>query len=269
MTNKPLNNILTGFSPPLLRVNDLHKSFGDAEVLKGISFSVQKSQVIGLLGRSGSGKSTLLRCLNMLEQPDGGNIWLENEEIGFTGPNRKPISAKELARQRQSLAMVFQQFNLWPHRTVLENVIEGPIQVLGEKKEVVVDRALELLDRVGLKNKANSYPIRLSGGQQQRVSIARALAMQPKVILFDEPTSALDPELVGEVLGVMLDLAKSGATMIVVTHEMNFAKEACDEILLLGNGLLVDRGTPEEVMGRVGTSDAHKLFEKNMIELAR
>lgn len=254
---------------PLLVVDNLKKNFGHIEVLKGISFSVKKSQVIGLLGRSGSGKSTLLRCLNMLERPDGGHIWLGDEEIGFAGASRKLRSPRDLARQRRSMAMVFQQFNLWPHRTVLENVIEGPLTVLGEPREVVTERALALLDRVGMKAKADCYPIRLSGGQQQRVSIARALAMQPKIILFDEPTSALDPELVGEVLSVMLDLAQTGATMIVVTHEMNFAREACDEVLLLANGEVVDRGPPAEVMSRPGQGETHRLFDMKLSSTAR
>ncbi|MEC5407593.1 amino acid ABC transporter ATP-binding protein [Paraburkholderia sp. MPAMCS5] len=260
---------LPGAESPLLVIDEVRKSFGNHEVLKGISFSVKRSQVIGLLGRSGSGKSTLLRCMNMLERPDSGKIVLDGEEIGFEGPNRRPRSARELARQRRAMTMVFQHFNLWPHRTVLQNVIEGPTVVLGEPRDVVVERAMELLNRVGLKDKADAYPIRLSGGQQQRVSIARALAMQPKVILFDEPTSALDPELVGEVLGVMLDLAQSGATMIVVTHEMNFAREACDEVILLANGEIVDHGPPDEVMSRPDRGDTHRLFESAQSPLIR
>jgi polar amino acid transport system ATP-binding protein len=249
---------------PLLVIDSIRKSFKQHEVLKGISFSVNQSQVIGLIGRSGSGKSTLLRCLNMLERPDSGRILLEGEEIGFAGSPRRALSASALAYQRRSMAMVFQHFNLWPHRTVLQNVIEGPVQVLGLRREEAVEQAMTLLDRVGLRAKADAYPITLSGGQQQRVSIARALAMRPKVILFDEPTSALDPELVGEVLGVMLDLAKSGATMLVVTHEMNFARTACDEIILLADGEIADRGTPEAVMDRSENVHARRFFENRM-----
>jgi len=213
-----------------------------------------------------------LRCLNMLERPDKGSVMLDGEEIGYlTTPGScgagqvrargRALSQRELARQRQAMTMVFQHFNLWPHRTVLENVIEGPLIVLSERRDVARERALVLLDRVGLKDKVDAYPVTLSGGQQQRVSIARALAMNPKVILFDEPTSALDPELVGEVLSVMQDLASSGSTMIVVTHEMRFAREACDEVLLLANGEVVDRGPPQEVMERPAGAATHRLFE--------
>jgi polar amino acid transport system ATP-binding protein len=256
---------------PLLVVEGLRKSFGTHEVLKGVSFAVKPSQVIGLLGRSGSGKSTLLRCLNMLEVPTGGRVLLEGEEIGFEtdpGGRRRPLSASRLARQRAAMSMVFQHFNLWPHRTVLGNVTEGPIKVLGMAREEAEARGLGLLDRVGLKEKAAAYPIRLSGGQQQRVGIARALAMQPKIMLFDEPTSALDPELVGEVLQVMLDLAKSGVTMVVVTHEMSFARNACDEVVLLEAGEIVDRGTPEFVMSHSDNERARQFFASHRLAQA-
>ena len=248
---------------PLLVVDNLRKSFGAHEVLKGVSISVKPSRVVGLLGRSGSGKSTLLRCLNMLETPSAGRILLEGEEIGFettSSGRRRPLPAARLARQRAAMSMVFQHFNLWPHRTVLGNVVEGPVQVLGMTRDEAEARGLELLDRVGLSDKATSYPIRLSGGQQQRVAIARALAMQPKIMLFDEPTSALDPELVGEVLQVMLDLAKSGTTMVVVTHEMSFARNACDEVVLLEDGQIVERGSPDFVMNQSENSCARQLF---------
>jgi polar amino acid transport system ATP-binding protein len=235
---------------PLLVVDDIRKTFGEAEVLKGVSFSVQRSQVIGLLGRSGSGKSTLLRCINMLETASSGRILLDGEEIGYemSGGRRRRLSSSRLAAQRRSMSMVFQHFNLWPHRSVLENVTEGPIHVLGIDRREAEAEAMDYLDKVGLKDKATSYPVRLSGGQQQRVGIARALAMRPKIMLFDEPTSALDPELVQEVLKVMLDLAAAGITMVVVTHEMSFAREACDEVVLLADGEIIERGSPQAVM---------------------
>ncbi|GLK56614.1 ABC-type histidine transport system ATPase subunit [Methylopila capsulata] len=248
---------------PLLAVEDLRKSFGSLEVLKGASFTVRPSEVIGLLGRSGSGKSTLLRCLNMLETPTGGRVLLDGEEIGFkTDPSgrRRALSGAEVARQRARMSMVFQQFNLWPHRTALGNVIEGPIQVLGVPPEQARTEGLALLDRVGLLAKADVHPIRLSGGQQQRVAIARALAMRPKIMLFDEPTSALDPELVAEVLQVMLDLAKTGTTMVVVTHEMAFARDACDTVMLLESGEIIERGPPDQVMSRPSDERARQFF---------
>jgi polar amino acid transport system ATP-binding protein len=256
---------------PLLVVENLRKSFGAHEVLKGVSLAVKPSQVIGLLGRSGSGKSTLLRCLNMLEVPSAGRILLEGEEIGFettAGGRRRPLSASQLARQRASMSMVFQHFNLWPHRTVLGNVIEGPVQVLGMARDEAEALGLGLLERVGLREKAGSYPIRLSGGQQQRVAIARALAMRPKIMLFDEPTSALDPELVGEVLQVMLDLAKSGTTMVVVTHEMSFARHACEEVVLLEGGQIVERGAPDYVMTQSENPRARQFFASQRQENA-
>lgn len=255
---------------PLLAVDKLRKSFGKHEVLKGVSFSVAASQVVGVIGRSGSGKSTLLRCLNMLETPTAGRVLLDGEEIGFetdqTG-RRRAVSATRLADQRRAMSMVFQHFNLWPHRTALGNVIEGPIQVLGMPHDAAVARGLEALERVGLKDKVDSYPIRLSGGQQQRVAIARALAMQPKIMLFDEPTSALDPELVNEVLQVMLDLARSGVTMIVVTHEMFFARNCCDQILLLENGEIVDRGTPDFIMTQSENPHTHQFFSAHRLNV--
>lgn len=234
-------------STPLLVVDGLKKSFAGNTIIDDVSFEVRPSEVIGLIGRSGAGKSTLLRCLNMLETPDGGYIRLADEEIGFQGASRRPVGRQILARQRARMAMVFQHFNLWPHRTVLQNVIEGPVQVLKQPKQQASARAMQLLDRMGLADKADSFPVQLSGGQQQRVSIARALAMEPEVILFDEPTSALDPETVGEVLAVIAELAKSGTTLIVVTHEMRFALQVCSRLLLMEGGKLVDEATPQQI----------------------
>ncbi|MFF7709520.1 ATP-binding cassette domain-containing protein [Pseudomonas sp. NPDC007930] len=245
---------------PLLRVEALSKAFNGRPVLDGVSFELAAGEVLGMIGSSGSGKSTLLRCLNMLERPDAGHVWLGNEEIGFSGAERRPVSTRTLARQRASMAMVFQHFNLWPHRTVLQNVSEGPVVVRGLARDEANERGLALLERMGLKAKADAYPVTLSGGQQQRVSIARALAMQPQVILFDEPTSALDPELVGEVLAVMTDLARSGTTMIVVTHEMNFALQVCQRILLLDQGRIVDQGTPQQLLQRPATAPIRRFI---------
>uniref|UniRef100_UPI0038B488D3 amino acid ABC transporter ATP-binding protein n=1 Tax=Pseudothauera nasutitermitis TaxID=2565930 RepID=UPI0038B488D3 len=234
----------------MLSVERLGKSFHGRRVLDDISFDVRAGEVIGLIGRSGSGKSTLLRCLNMLERPDVGRIRLDGEEIGFQGGQRRAVPARVLARQRAAMGMVFQHFNLWPHRTVLQNVMEGPVAVLGVPHAEAASRAMVILERIGLAAKAGSYPVTLSGGQQQRVSIARAVAMQPRLILFDEPTSALDPELVAEVLAVMTDLARSGTTMLVVTHEMRFAFEVCHRILYLDQGRVADGGTPAALLAR-------------------
>ncbi|WP_112312078.1 amino acid ABC transporter ATP-binding protein [Pseudogemmobacter bohemicus] len=241
---------MAGPQSPILSIQDLKKSYGPVEVLKGISFDVFPRQVVGLLGRSGSGKSTLLRCLNFLEIPNSGRILLENEEVGVDSSQarRRPHPAGVLARQRRQMAMVFQNFNLWPHMTVIENVIEGPVRVLGLSQEEARAGAMRLLRDVGMEHKADQYPIRLSGGQQQRVAIARALAMRPKLMLFDEPTSSLDPELVAEVLRVMRDLAEAGTTMLVVTHEMAFARDVCDRVMLLHEGRLIEAGPPREVM---------------------
>ncbi|MFT4191887.1 MAG: amino acid ABC transporter ATP-binding protein [Comamonas sp.] len=235
---------------PLLRVEGLGKTFQGRRVLDGVSFGVAAGEVIGIIGRSGSGKSTLLRCLNRLERPDAGVVMLDGQAIGAPGRGWPLAGAGQLARQRAAMAMVFQHFNLWPHRTVLQNVTEGPIAVRGVPRAQAEAQALEILARIGLAAQAHAYPVTLSGGQQQRVSIARALAMRPRLILFDEPTSALDPELVGEVLAVMSDLARSGTTMLVVTHEMRFAFEVCDRILYLDGGRLVDQGSPAQLLRR-------------------
>ena len=226
------------------------KDFGALKVLKGITLEVQKGQVLVLVGPSGSGKSTFLRCINHLEKLDGGRIIVDDELIGYRerGDKIYELKPKEAAEQRKDIGMVFQRFNLFPHLTVLENIIEAPTQVKRQSKDAATTRALELLARVGLAEKAKAYPASLSGGQQQRVAIARALAMDPKLMLFDEPTSALDPELVGEVLDVMKQLAKDGMTMIVVTHEMGFAREVADSLVFMDGGVVVESGDPREVL---------------------
>ncbi|GAB2786817.1 amino acid ABC transporter ATP-binding protein [Amycolatopsis magusensis] len=236
---------------PLLRAVGVRKRFGSAEVLRGIDLSVRKGQVVCLLGPSGAGKSTFLRCVNHLEAIDGGQVWVDGEPIGFRERNGKlyELREREVAKQRRDIGMVFQRFNLFAHRSVLQNVVEGPVRVRGIAPAEARETALALLDRVGLANRADAYPAQLSGGQQQRVAIARALAMRPKLMLFDEPTSALDPELVGEVLEVMRGLAEDGMTMLVVTHEMAFAKEAADEVVFMADGAVVETGPPQQVLG--------------------
>ena len=236
----------------MVRIENVQKRFGDLEVLKGVSLTVRSGEVVCILGPSGSGKTTLLRCINFLEPYDDGRIYVGNDLVGYRERNGKltPAPEKDVARVRAETAMVFQQFNLFPHMTALKNVAFGPVKVLGVSKDEAERRARELLARVGLAEKADSYPAQLSGGQQQRVAIARALAMQPKVVLFDEVTSALDPELVGEVLEVMKDLADShGVTMIVVTHEIMFAHEAADRVVFMDGGVVVEEGPPAEVLG--------------------
>lgn len=227
----------------MISIQNLHKQFGDLEVLKGIDLEVEQGQAVVVIGPSGSGKTTFLRCLNILETPSAGSVTIGGQTADFT----KRLSKKQITAFRQQSAMVFQHYNLFPHMTALENVMEGPVIVQGRPKEEARKQALALLDKVGLAEKANEYPFQLSGGQQQRVGIARALALEPKVMLFDEPTSALDPELVGEVLKVMKDLAAEGMTMVVVTHEMRFAKGVADEVLFMDGGVIVERGTPEQV----------------------
>lgn len=239
-------------SEPALLAEDIHKSFDHLEVLKGVSLRAEIGDVISIIGSSGSGKSTLLRCLNLLEIPDKGRITVGGEEIRIrTGRNGQMLGAdpRQINRLRTQLGFVFQSFNLWAHMTVLQNVMEGPVQVLRRPAPQVREEALEILAKVGIADKHASYPSSLSGGQQQRVAIARALAMHPKVLLFDEPTSSLDPELVGEVLRVMRDLAAEGRTMIVVTHEMGFAREVSTRTIFLHQGLVEEEGTPDEVFG--------------------
>ncbi|MGO1057534.1 amino acid ABC transporter ATP-binding protein [Planococcus sp. FY231025] len=227
----------------MISITNLHKKFGDLEVLKGIDLEVQKGQAVVVIGPSGSGKTTFLRCLNILEVPSQGVISIDEQKVDFA----KPVPKKRVAAFRKQSAMVFQHYNLFPHMTALENVMEGPVTVQGIDKATARKKAEGLLEKVGLADKANEYPFQLSGGQQQRVGIARALALEPKVMLFDEPTSALDPELVGEVLQVMKDLAAEGMTMVVVTHEMRFAKGVADEVLFMDGGKIVERGTPEAI----------------------
>ena len=234
-----------------LRVEDLHKRFGAVEVLKGVSLTAHAGDVIAVIGSSGSGKSTLLRCINLLEQPQAGRIVLAGEELRLKAGRHGELhaaDAQQLQRLRSRLAMVFQHFNLWSHMTALENIVEAPIRVLGVARDAAIARAQALLQRVGVAHRQNLYPSQLSGGEQQRVAIARALAMEPEVMLFDEPTSALDPELVGEVLRVMRDLAAEGRTMIVVTHEMGFAREVANQLVFLHRGVIEERGVPRAVL---------------------
>jgi len=234
-----------------LRVEDLHKRFGNVEVLKGVSLTAHAGDVIAIIGSSGSGKSTLLRCINLLEQPHAGRIVLAGEELRLKSGKHGELhaaDAAQLQRLRSRLAMVFQHFNLWSHMTALENIVEAPIRVLGLPRDEAIARAEALLARVGVAHRKSLYPSQLSGGEQQRVAIARALAMEPEVMLFDEPTSALDPELVGEVLRVMRDLAAEGRTMIVVTHEMGFAREVANHLVFLHRGLIEEQGDPRDVL---------------------
>lgn len=235
---------------PMIAIKDLWKRYGRLDVLKGISMTVPTGGVTCLIGPSGSGKSTLLRCVNHLEEINAGRIEVDGELIGYREKNGKlyEMSERDAAAQRVDMGMVFQHFNLFTHRTVLENIIEAPIQVRGEDKDSAIAYARELLEMVGLAHKADAYPVQLSGGQQQRVAIARALAMRPKLMLFDEPTSALDPELVGEVLNVMRRLAEQGMTMLVVTHEMGFAREVADTVVFMDGGVIMEEGPAEQVI---------------------
>src|SRR6478609_5090214 len=236
---------------PLVKIEGLHKYYGHHHVLRGIDMTVNQGEVSVVIGPSGSGKSTMLRCVNLLESISAGRISVGGQLIGYREVNGKlhDLKTKEIAAQRREIGMVFQRFNLFPHKTALQNVMEAPVQVKGQPKDVAKKRALELLDRVGLADRSGHYPSQLSGGQQQRVAIARALAMDPELMLFDEPTSALDPELVGEVLSVMRDLARSGMTMMVVTHEIGFAREVADAVVFMDEGVIVEEGPPEQVLG--------------------
>jgi ABC-type histidine transport system ATPase subunit len=233
-----------------LRVDDMHKSFGPHEVLKGVSLTAHEHDVIAILGSSGSGKSTFLRCINLLEMPNAGEVRVQGELIRMrrhANGTQEPADRRQVERIRRQLGMVFQQFNLWAHMTVIQNLIEAPIHVLGLGRRQAIERAEAMLAKVGLTAKRDAYPVQLSGGQQQRVGIARALCMEPSVMLFDEPTSALDPELVGEVLGVMRDLAREGRTMLVVTHEMGFARQVASHVVFLHQGKVEEEGTPDDV----------------------
>ncbi len=248
-----------------IRAEDIVKNFEDLMVLRGVSLSVKRGEVVCIMGPSGSGKSTLLRCLNWLSPPTTGTIWLGDEILGIqevSGGKRSVLPDGKLRRQRSRIGMVFQSFNLWPHRTAIGNVMEGPMIVNGASKIEAERLAREILTRVGLADKAEIYPAKLSGGQQQRVAIARALAIQPEIILFDEPTSALDPELVGEVLDVMKSLAKQDITMIVVTHEVEFAKDAADRILFMDEGLIVEEGSAEEFLKHPKEQRSRQFLER-------
>ncbi len=238
--------------PPILQAIHVQKYYGAFQALKDVSLSVDRGEVVCIIGPSGSGKSTLLRCASQLESIDGGVITVDGEIAGYrrSGETLVPLGDAQIARQRQNVGMVFQRFNLFPHRSVLENLLEGPVRVQRRPAEECRKEALALLERVGLAVKAAAYPNELSGGQQQRVAIARALAMRPKIILFDEPTSALDPELVGEVLSVMKELAKTGMTMVVVTHEIAFCREVADRVIFMDGGAVIAAGSPEDMIVR-------------------
>jgi polar amino acid transport system ATP-binding protein len=237
---------------PLVAIRSVSKNFGEFQALNRVSLDVWAGEVLCLIGASGSGKTTLLRCINQLTSIDSGGIWLDGELLGVReeGGRLHRLTERQIARQRLKTGMVFQRFNLFPHKTALENITEGPVQVQGRKQQDARAEAMELLGRVGLAAKADAYPSQLSGGQQQRVAIARALAMKPMLMLFDEPTSALDPELVGEVLAVMKELARSGMTMMVVTHELGFAREVADTVVYMDHGAIVESGPAAEVLGK-------------------
>jgi len=245
----------------MIRCEDVHKRFGRLEVLRGVSLDIEKGEVVVIAGPSGSGKSTLLRCINHLERVDKGRIYVDGQPVGYREVKGKFVekSEREVARMRASIGMVFQRFNLFPHLTVLSNVIDAPVHVRKLKRSEALEAGRTMLRKVGLGDKLDSYPAQLSGGQQQRVAIARALAMEPKVMLFDEPTSALDPELVGEVLEVMKSLARDGMTMIVVTHEMGFAREVADRVMLMDEGVIIEEGPPAQFFNNP-RNERTKLF---------
>jgi polar amino acid transport system ATP-binding protein len=248
-------------STPVLSVVGVSKSFGDTEVLSDVSFQVGKGETVCVLGPSGSGKSTLLRCINWLERPDVGQIHLNGESVGITSGG-VVMNDRRLSRVRTRIGMVFQHFALWPHLTVLQNLMEAPVQVQRRPRAEIRDEALALLAKVGLADKRDAFPAKLSGGQKQRVGIARALAMRPDLLLFDEPTSALDPELVGEVLVVMRGLAREGMTMVIVTHEMGFAREAATRVLFLDRGRVVETGPPDHFFSRPETERARQFLQR-------
>ena len=245
----------------MIRCEDVHNRFGRLEVLRGVSLDIEKGEVVVIAGPSGSGKSTLLRCINHLERVDKGRIYVDGQPVGYREVKGKFVekSEREVARMRASIGMVFQRFNLFPHLTVLSNVIDAPVHVRKLKRSEALEAGRTMLRKVGLGDKLDSYPAQLSGGQQQRVAIARALAMEPKVMLFDEPTSALDPELVGEVLEVMKSLARDGMTMIVVTHEMGFAREVADRVMLMDEGIIIEEGPPAQFFNNP-RNERTKLF---------
>lgn len=252
---------------PTIQAINVHKSFGNNKVLQGISLSVHAGEVLCILGPSGSGKSTFLRCINNLESIDNGVILFDGDPVAHRPDPRDPnrlveLSEREMAKRRAKIGMVFQHFNLFPHMTVLQNIIEAPTRIMKMKRIDAVEVATGLLAKVGLADKADHYPIQLSGGQQQRVSIARALAMKPRLMLFDEPTSALDPELVGEVLGTMRSLAEEGRTMVVVTHEIGFAREVADRVIFMDNGLIVEQGSPSDVLFNPSESRTREFLSR-------
>ena len=251
-------------SDVMVKAEGVHKRFGSLEVLKGISMEVKRGEVVCLLGASGSGKSTFLRCINHLEQIDGGRLWVDGHLVGYrqVGNRLHELRDRDICRHRAEVGMVFQRFNLFGHMTALQNIIEAPIQVLKMPRAEAVERAKRLLERVGLGDRGSAYPNQLSGGQQQRIAIARALAMQPKLMLFDEPTSALDPELVGEVLDVMKSLAKDGMTMVVVTHEMGFAREVADRVVMMDQGLIIESAAPEQFFGAPSHERTQQFLSK-------
>jgi polar amino acid transport system ATP-binding protein len=255
-------------SETVLRIHGLRKHFSGVEVLRGIDLEVRTGETVAILGSSGSGKSTLLRCINCLEVPDGGSIWLAGEFMGYKqerdGVLRR-LSERRIARQRRRVGMVFQSFNLFPHWTVLKNIADGPQHVLGLSKEEAEARSMALLSRVGLRNRAGAYPRQLSGGQQQRVAIARALALEPALLLFDEPTSALDPENVGEVTDVMGSLAADGATMLVVTHEVGFARAAADRVVFMDDGVILEEGTPGDVLEQPREQRTQDFLRRSLV----
>ena len=259
--------------PPVIEIRDLHKAYGELRVIRGVSLTAPRGHVVSLIGSSGSGKSTLLRCCNLLEDSQQGDILFEGEAVRWRGAGmaRVPADRAQVTRLRTNLSMVFQQFNLWSHMTILQNVMEAPVHVLKRNPAEVEGRARALLAKVGIGDKADAWPAQLSGGQQQRVAIARAVAMQPRIMLFDEPTSALDPELVGEVLGVMKQLAAEGMTMVVVTHEMGFAAHVADRVVFMERGELVAQGSPAEIFQNPGdrrlAAFLQGYLERNSLEL--
>jgi polar amino acid transport system ATP-binding protein len=256
---------MTTTDRPMVLAEGVHKRFGRLEVLKGINLEVRPREVMCVIGPSGSGKSTFLRCINHLEKIDAGKLWVDGELVGYRqkGDKLYELRDREVAGKRREIGMVFQRFNLFPHMTAVDNIVEAPVNVRGENRATARARALELLEQVGLADKAFAYPRELSGGQQQRVAIARALAMRPKLMLFDEPTSALDPELVGDVLTVMRQLAEDGMTMVVVTHEMGFAREVGDSLVFMDDGVIVEQGPPAQVL----SSPTHERTQRFLARL--
>ncbi len=250
---------------PILRIDGLRKSYGDLEILKGINLSVNKGEVIAVIGPSGTGKSTMLRCINFLEEPTSGTIYIGDEKVESVSKKAKPRTYRpQITKLRTRVGMVFQQFNLWPHKSVLENIIEGPVLLKRVPKSEAIEKAKVLLELVKMGDKANQYPMSLSGGQQQRVAIAKALAMEPELMLFDEVTSALDPQLVGEVLEVMTNLAQGGMTMLVVTHEMKFAENVSTRVLFMDGGVIAEEGSPQQIFKNAQNERTRQFLSSNI-----